>query len=79
MRLFQQDNARIHTCAATSQWLRRHTIIAIEWPPHSPDLNPIEHIWKALKQELVTANPHLLILKNNEAHRAELIECIKKA
>ncbi|GAO15952.1 hypothetical protein UVI_02039730 [Ustilaginoidea virens] len=59
--------------------LSEHTIIRIKWPAYSPNLNPIEHVWKALKQELVTANPHLSNLKKNKAHKAELTECIKKA
>lgn len=78
-RLFQQDNAKIHVCASTAHWLSERVIIQIEWPAHSPDLNPIEYVWKALKQELVTANPHLSNLKKNKAHKAELTECIKKA
>jgi len=30
----------------------------INWPPSSPDLNPIENIWRILKQRIRNRNPH---------------------
>ena len=41
--VFQQDNARIHITQVTQDWFEQHGIWVIDWPPHSPDLNPIEH------------------------------------
>jgi transposase len=49
---FQQDNARVHIAQASMDWLLLHGIIPIKWPAYSPDLNPIEHIWKTLKAKL---------------------------
>jgi hypothetical protein len=49
---YQQDNAPAHKAASTRRWLENHHIRVIEWPPYSPDLNPIENLWALLKQEV---------------------------
>ena len=43
-RHFQQDNAKIHLSKASMAWLLGHGIALWDWPAHSPDLNPIEHV-----------------------------------
>lgn len=57
---FQQDGASSHTAIATVQYLERRVpdfIKPTEWPPNSPDLNPVDyHVWGAL-QELVYRKP----------------------
>ena len=39
-----QDNASIHTSRLARDWLQEHGIEVTDWPPYSPDLNPIEHL-----------------------------------
>lgn len=78
-RRFQQGNARIHNFGGTPEWLQIHGIEYIDWPPHSPDLNPIEHVWKALKEKLFYLFPHLYELKNNAASIDELKRCLRIA
>ena len=47
--VFQQDNVPIHTSQSTRQWLRQHDVTLLDWPPNSPDENPIENLWHELK------------------------------
>jgi hypothetical protein len=57
---FQQDGAPAHKHGLTQEYCRTHFpdfISYVQWPPASPDINPIENVWAILK-ERACAEPH---------------------
>ena len=50
--LIMEDNAPPHTAANTQKYLEDSRVPKIDWPPQSPDLNPIENVWLRMKKEI---------------------------
>ncbi len=70
---YQQDGAPSHTSKSTQKWLARHCpqfLTKEEWPPSSPDLNPLDFsLWLILESK-VNSKPH----KNLDSFKASLTQ-----
>jgi len=55
--LLQQDNARPHTSKSAMSFFEANNVKLLDWPPHNPDLSPIEKIWAIIKKKLYNG-PH---------------------
>lgn len=51
-RMFMQDGASAHTAKDTKKFLDSNRVKVLDWPPRSPDLNPIERMWAILGAKL---------------------------
>jgi transposase len=48
----RQDNAPQHKSVLVRTWLFNHGIQCLDFPPYSPDLNPIENLWADLARRV---------------------------
>jgi hypothetical protein len=49
--IFMEDGSKVYLGKARLPRLQ-HGVRGFNWPPSSPDLNPIERVWRYMKEEL---------------------------
>ena len=81
--IFAQDNAPTHTASRVQLWLwdwaEENGIELVDWPAYSPDLNPIENLWKLLKEKILEYHPELSDLPKNLTTKQRLCEAAIEA
>jgi hypothetical protein len=48
----QEDGASYHTARISTQYRKAMRVKCLDWPPQSPDLAPIENLWKIVKYRI---------------------------
>ncbi|RPA93462.1 hypothetical protein L873DRAFT_1830783 [Choiromyces venosus 120613-1] len=52
--LLMEDNTPVHDSDFTNYERQKEGINKVDWPPNSPHLNPIEHLWNIMKSRIQT-------------------------
>ena len=69
------DNSRSHHADKTVRKARELKITLVFLPPYSPDLNPVEFVWKTIKREVsvrfIQSKEHLRNIIKNEFMKVE--------
>ncbi|KIN03214.1 hypothetical protein OIDMADRAFT_18547 [Oidiodendron maius Zn] len=76
---FMHDNTRVYTAILVQEWFAERDINVMDHPPFSPDINPIENLWKILKAKIIELYPELITMNDNNATRQFLIRAAKEA
>ncbi|GFS61994.1 transposable element Tcb1 transposase [Trichonephila clavipes] len=66
--LFMDDNTRPHRTNIVDECLLSEDITRMDSPAYSPDLNPIEHVWICLADELQPFNPLPFVYRHFGGH-----------
>lgn len=68
--ILEQDGATPHTSHETRNFFMDNFLQILQWPPNSPEINPIENVWTVLKA---------FVEKKNPQSKHELIQYIQES
>ena len=72
------DNARIHKAQIITDYCSQNKIVLVYLPPYSPQLNPIEDLWRLLKKKLaIEFSKHLITYMNQQKRHSSHLEILK--
>ncbi|KAF5700393.1 transposable element tc3 transposase [Fusarium mundagurra] len=71
--IFMHDNASVHTARIVKALLQELEVDLMDWPPYSPDLNPIENLWALMKAEIYRLHPELTHAEDTVATQHALV------
>lgn len=77
--IFMQDNSPLHWAYLIQGLLEDLGIEVMDWPPYSPDLNPIENLWALMKTKIYELYPELKCDLNTMETLEQLIKAAKEA
>jgi hypothetical protein len=64
---FQQDHSSSHDSCVIQEWLSLQADVElIDWPPRTPDMNPIKNMWSEVKRTKQETWPVLPPRNSNE-------------
>ena len=80
--ILQQDNAPCHVSKRAKEHMMSKGITLLDWPPSSPDINPIENLWAIVKNKVMKQGPRskkelihkFLQVWHHDEHLAEVMQ-----
>ena len=50
--ILMEDGAPVHWRKVLEEWRKLHLLGKLEWPKNSPNINPLENVWKLFKDAI---------------------------
>ena len=72
---FMQDNAPCHKAKVVMSYLNEQDFEIMDWPPQSPDLNPIENLWVKVMERNPTNSEDLWVKLQEVWSKISIEDC----